>query len=201
MAFTDRLLPAPVGGGYAQDDYWIWCGSGICGDDGRYHLFASRWPRELPFFDGYKARSEVARASAETPEGPYTFEEVVLPDRGSQYWDGRMTHNPSIHRWGDTFLVEDPYIWYAGDHFEMLAKDWTGYTGQTGAGLHALSENGMDWELAAEPQAYSRRVLWDDGTETEQGHLELPQVLNQDGVPTLWTLTHGRERAAFSTRA
>jgi hypothetical protein len=73
----------------------------------------------------------------------------------------------------------------------MLAKDWTGYTGETGAGLHALSEDGMDWELAPEPKAYSRRVCWDDGRETVQGHLERPQVLVQDGVPTHLFLATG----------
>ena len=70
----------------------------VQGEDGRYHLFAARWPKELPFFDGYKVHSEVVRAASPTPEGPYEFQEVVLPARGAEYWDGRMTHNPTIRR-------------------------------------------------------------------------------------------------------
>jgi hypothetical protein len=34
-AFSERLLPAPVGGGFAMPGYWVWCGSAI-GDDGIY---------------------------------------------------------------------------------------------------------------------------------------------------------------------
>ena len=103
--FIDRLLPAPAGGGFAMDDWWVWCGSAIRGEDRRYHLFASRWPRRFPFFTGYIAASEVVRASADSPAGPYRYEEVVLPVRGADCWDGRMTHNPTIHRCGDTYLL------------------------------------------------------------------------------------------------
>lgn len=52
-SFKDRVLPAPVGGGFAMDGYWVWCGSVIKatgrGEDGKYHMFASRWPRGLSF--------------------------------------------------------------------------------------------------------------------------------------------------------
>jgi len=103
--FCDRLLSAPVGGGFAMDDYWVWCGSVIQGDDGRYHMFASRWPRSLAFIPHWLTNSEVVRATSPTPEGPYTFAEVVLPARGGASWDGRMTHNPTIHRSGNTYLL------------------------------------------------------------------------------------------------
>ncbi|HEX2999390.1 MAG TPA: glycosyl hydrolase family 43, partial [Armatimonadota bacterium] len=87
-SFQERILPAPVGGGFAQAEYWVWCGSAIHGEDGRYHLFASRWPRALPFFAGYQTHSEIVRAVSDTPEGPYHFAEVVLPARGAEFWDG-----------------------------------------------------------------------------------------------------------------
>ncbi|MGV2786981.1 glycosyl hydrolase family 43, partial [Clostridium perfringens] len=31
--------PAPVAGGFRMPGYWIWCGSVIKGEDGRYHMF------------------------------------------------------------------------------------------------------------------------------------------------------------------
>ena len=31
--FRDRLLPAPMDGGFRMDGYWVWCGSVIKGDD------------------------------------------------------------------------------------------------------------------------------------------------------------------------
>jgi len=113
MAFIDRLLPAPVGGGFAMDDWWVWCGSVIRGEDGRYHMFASRWPKRLPFFAGYQTHSEVVHASSDTPEGPYRFEAVALPARGERFWDGRMTHNPTIHEAGGTYL-----LFYIGATYE-----------------------------------------------------------------------------------
>ena len=106
MRFIDRLLPAPKHGGFAMDDYWVWCGSAIQGDDGRFHLFAARWPRELIFFTGYKLASEIVHAAADTPVGPYAFVDVVLGDRGEEFWDGRVTHNPTVIK------VEDRYLLY-----------------------------------------------------------------------------------------
>ncbi len=306
--FIDRLLPAPRAGGFAQDDFWVWCGSAIRGEDGRYHLFAARWPKALPFFAGYLTHSEIVRAVADRPEGPYAFQEVVLPARGPEYWDGQMTHNPTIHKADDTYLlfyigatyagakpevaevqrlgrklpqciecypniriglatarsvcgpwarpgapilqprpgkwdssvvtnpapcvqpdgsvllyyrsnapeglriglaraehyqapfhrvvddpvlhfaagyVEDPFVWRADDCYELIAKDMTGeICGEIGAGMHATSLNGVDWTVSDSPKAYSRRVRWDDGTVTEQGSLERPQLLIEDGRPT-----------------
>ena len=37
VSFLDRLLPAPVDGGFRQDGYWVWCGTVVKGDDGLYH--------------------------------------------------------------------------------------------------------------------------------------------------------------------
>jgi len=113
--FDDRLLPAPVDGGFRMEAYWVWCGSVIQGEDGRYHMFASRWPKKYPFFEGYVFYSEVVRASSDSPEGPYKFEEVVLPVRGEKFWDGRMTHNPTIHKSGATFLLYYIGSTYSGD--------------------------------------------------------------------------------------
>ena len=105
MALIDHILPAPVNGGFQMEDWWVWCGSVIQGEDGLYHMFAARWPKELPFFTGYVLASEVVRAVSDTPEGYYRFEEVVLSDRGDGFWDGRMTHNPTIRKVGDTYLL------------------------------------------------------------------------------------------------
>jgi len=96
---------APKAGGFRMDGYWVWCGSVIKGDDGQYHMFASRWPKDITFHPGWMTNSEIVRATADKPEGPYTFREVVLPARGIEYWDGRATHNPSITRHGDTYVL------------------------------------------------------------------------------------------------
>lgn len=101
----NEFLPASRDGGFRMEGYWVWCGSVIKGEDGRYHMFASRWPMNLPAHPGWIIASEVVRAVSENPEGPYSFQEVVLPPRGAEYWDGRMTHNPHITRFEDTYLL------------------------------------------------------------------------------------------------
>src|SRR5687768_17185985 len=84
-----ELGVVPRDGGFRMPGYWVWCGSVIKGDDGRYHMFASRWPKDLTFHPGWMTNSEIVRAVAERPEGPYQFQQVVLPARGAEYWDGR----------------------------------------------------------------------------------------------------------------
>ncbi|WP_240343777.1 glycoside hydrolase family protein [Paenibacillus sp. SYP-B3998] len=100
-----KLMPAPVNGGFRMDDYWVWCGSAVKGEDGKFHLFASRWPKWLPMHPGWLVQSEIVRAVSESPEGPYVFQEVVLPARGAEYWDGRSTHNPQIVKHQDRYLL------------------------------------------------------------------------------------------------
>ncbi len=105
MHFRFRFEPAPKHGGFAMDDYWIWCGSAIRGDDGQYHLFASRWPKRYPFYNGYVCYSEIVRAVADNPLGPFTFVDVVVPTRDLHFWDGGHTHNPTIHRIGGRYCL------------------------------------------------------------------------------------------------
>jgi hypothetical protein len=93
------------GGGFSMDGYWCWDASVIKGDDGMYHMFASRWPKDISFHPGWMTDSEVVHAVSATPEGPYTFKAVALPARGPEYWDGRATHNPTIRKHGDTYLL------------------------------------------------------------------------------------------------
>jgi hypothetical protein len=309
-AFSDRLVPAPKNGGFRMDDYWVWCGSVVRSEDVRYHMFASRWPKALPMSPHWLFNSEIVRASSDTPEGPYQFEEVVFERRGPGWWDGMNTHNPSIKRWGDTYYlyyfgatydgpipgpgdaipheryvetwnrkriglatsksvfgpwtrpenplleprpghwdatattnpsaailedgttymiyksragdgatlqlgvaiaphpegpyrrlsdqpifqfdnpdwhVEDPYLWHEGGLFHVIMKDdfkndSGGITGEWGAGVYATSKDCLTWTLHG--NAYSRRVQWDDGTETVQANLERPNLLIVDGHPT-----------------
>ena len=308
-AFIDRLCPAPLGGGFSLPDHWIWCGSAIRGPEGRYHLFASSWPKSLAFHPHWVTNSRTVRAVADRPEGPYAFVEDVLPPRGPGYWDGRATHNATIHyrdgsyylfytgitypedppfagapidaasplaararaaqriglatapspegpwqradrpliepranQWdalmttnpaaciredGRTLLayksarhhkakleygmavadqpegpyrrlaeapifqfpgnehIEDAYLWHNGQFYEIVMKDMAGgLSGEPHAGIHATSPDGLKWTLSEPALAYSRKLLWEDGSRTEQGNLERPQLLIEDGRPT-----------------
>jgi hypothetical protein len=315
--FTDKVLKAPKNGGFKMDGYWVWCPSVIKAEDNRYHMFASRWKKEMPMHPGWLVGSEIVRAVADTPEGPYHFEEVILTSRGPQYWDGRSVHNPTIRKVGDTYVlyyigtthpfpeladwsdltnddprtivarsnkrigmataksifgpwerrnepilttrpnhfdnflvsnpaplikkdgsvlmvykcreykhdlyqkalhsaimqfgiaksesfngkythltdkpifdseyydIEDPFIWEGHGRYHMIAKDMIGnICGEKSGGFYASSINGEEWDMAKGKLAYSRHVLWDDGTLEEMGNMERPFILFDGETPT-----------------
>lgn len=317
----------PRSGGFRMEGYWVWCGSVIKADDGRYHLFASRWPKDITFHPGWMTNSEIVRAVSDQPQGPYEFQEVVLPARDVEYWDGRSTHNPSITRHGDTYIlyymgsthplgdaprgtkfdlndprcivarankrigiatakriagpwtrydrpildtrpgtfysfltsnpapvvhddgsamlmfksrkytpegkhsammlgaakashylgpyevvgdgpvfsdtrmgeVEDPFVWKSGYGYEMVAKDMTGkLVGEKHAGIHARSKDGINWELAPKPKAWTRTLTWDDGTTSTQGQLERPFILFENGRPAFLFAATGDGPGGFA---
>jgi len=114
QAFCNRILPAPVGKGFRMNGYWVWGGSVAKDKSGKYHMFASRWSKKLSMFKGYMVSSEIVRAVSDTPEGPYEFVETILPTKqDSARWDGRMAHNPSIHKYGDKYL-----LYYIGSTYD-----------------------------------------------------------------------------------
>lgn len=105
LNFEERMLPAPINGGFKMDGYWVWCGSVVKGEDGKYHMFASRWEKQHPVQPTWLFSSEIVRAISDTPEGPYKFEEVVFERRGPSYWDGMATHNPLICKQGNKYVL------------------------------------------------------------------------------------------------
>lgn len=103
--FTKGLYPAVTGSGFSMDGYYVWCGSCIKGEDGRYYLFASRWPKETTFPQGYMTHSEIVLASSDSLDKPFKFERVIFGARDGSFWDGGMTHNPQILKAGDEYLL------------------------------------------------------------------------------------------------
>lgn len=105
IAFSDLLMPVPRTAQLSNEDYRVWGASMIRTDDGVCHLFYSRWPKEHQWV----THSEIAYAVADNPLGPYSHVDVALPQRGKEYWDGLMTHNPTIHHFEDKY-----YLYYVG---------------------------------------------------------------------------------------
>ena len=102
---------APRESGFKMDGYWIWGGS-IIKVDSAYHLFASRWKKDGAFPEGYRQNSEIVRASSRSPLGPFKFDEIVIGERDSSFWDSNMAHNPTIHKIGEEFV-----LFYIGSDF------------------------------------------------------------------------------------
>lgn len=114
--FNAMLQPVPATAKFSDPEYNIWCGSAVKGDDGKYHMFYSRWPRK----HGHKAwvtHSEVAHAVSDSPFGPWKHRDVTLPARGTNFWDGSCTHNPTVLRIGKKF-----YLYYMGNYGDGVAK-------------------------------------------------------------------------------
>ncbi len=98
------FAPVAKGTGFAMDGFKVWCGSVIKVGDA-YEMFASRWPASTKFPEGYRQHSEIVRAEASKPQGPYEFKEVVIGKRAAGKWDSAMAHNPAIYKVGDTFVL------------------------------------------------------------------------------------------------
>ncbi|QEG02634.1 Glycosyl hydrolases family 43 [Stieleria maiorica] len=93
---------------FVSDTQSIWGGSVVKGDDGRYHMLYSRWPKSLGW--AWVTDSEIAHAVADDPLGPYQHTGVALPRRGKAFWDGWCTHNPTVHKFGDKY-----YLYHMGN--------------------------------------------------------------------------------------
>lgn len=167
-AFKERPQPADPAGGLQSDDHWVWCGSPIRGEDGRYHLFASIWSRETAFTPFWLTHSRIVRAEAETPDGPYRLAGEVLPPRDPEAWDGRMTHNPTIHRIGNRYA-----LFYTGTTYvpEPPAADDPSFDNDSDLrkearrnqriGVAWADDLGGPWERPDEPLLQPRPGRWD----------------------------------------
>ena len=90
------------------EGYYVWDCS-VIEADGKYHMFSSRWKKELGFGWNWLFNSEIIHSVAVKPQGPYEFQNVVFPRRGRQYFDGMNTHNTCIKCFNDRF-----YLYYMG---------------------------------------------------------------------------------------
>lgn len=114
LHLADRLLPVPDENVFRTEDYHTWCNSVIKGEDGKYHLFYSRWPKKY-LFPAWLTHCEVAHAVADSPYGPWTFVDVALSGRGQGHWDAITAHNPKIKKFGDKY-----YLYY-------ISTNWGNY--------------------------------------------------------------------------
>lgn len=111
------IQPVPKTAVLTEAGYYVWGGSVVRSPDGRFYMFYSRWPKKHGF-EAWVTHSEVARAEADSPLGPFRPAGAVLPERGPGHWDGHCTHNPTVHRFDDSY-----YIYYTGNYGDRRARD------------------------------------------------------------------------------
>ncbi|MEM6692215.1 MAG: glycoside hydrolase family protein, partial [Planctomycetota bacterium] len=107
--FPAMMQPIPRKAVFRSEEFDIWGGSPVKGDDGNYHLYYSRWPHELGH-GAWVSHSEIAHAVSKSPFGPWEFHDVALPARGVSYWDGSCTHNPTVLKIRGRY-----YLYYMGN--------------------------------------------------------------------------------------
>lgn len=154
-----HLEDVPENSGFKMDDYWIWGGSMIRVDS-VYHLFVSRWPKSGKFPHGYKTNSEIVRGTSLSPLGPFTFEEVIIGERDSAFWDSNMAHNPTIHKINDEYI-----LFYIGSDFTTFQEKSDNLLRRVGF-AKAKSINGP-WKRSNRPlietESNNPAVLKDNG--------------------------------------
>ena len=172
------MLPVGPNNGFRQAGWFIWCGS-LIESGGHFHLFAARWPESTGFPNGYRDHSEIVRAEAPAPEGPYAFREIVLRGRGGSFWDGKMCSNPIEIIARDIspgIKIEDPDLGFRNGQFEMLVEDNVGgLTGHARHGALLISRDGLHWEKSPFLHAYTHRVECTDGRVLDVERRERPE--------------------------
>ncbi len=144
-------LPIEAHAVFSMEDYCVWDPSLVTDADGKHHLFFSRWPLAKGF-EAWVTHSEVCRAAADTPCGPFHFEEVVLPPREG-FWDGRVTHNPTIKRFGERY-----YLYYNGNRGN---GEWWDHRNTQRVGLAVADRPQGPWTRFDQPLLDVTPGAWD----------------------------------------
>jgi hypothetical protein len=129
----------------------------------------------------YKTR-KYGGAEQDYKHEPMTIGAATAPHYLGPY--RRLTDEPlfSRQRFGE---IEDPFVYEEDGVLHMIAKDMTGRIGgEKYGGMHAISRDGVNWKLGTPVRAWSRGIVWSDGTPQMLGNLERPYLLFQNGKPT-----------------
>jgi beta-xylosidase len=144
-----------------MEGYYVWCNSPIEGEDGRIHVFFSRWDAKKGM-GGWINGSEIAHAVADHPEGPYTYLETIFQPRKG-YFDATTCHNPVIKK------VDDLYcLFYMGNS--------NGKTNTKRIGLATAKSLDGPWNRPDQPMLEAGAPgAWDDHCTTN------PAFIKHDG--------------------
>ncbi|MEM6689839.1 MAG: glycoside hydrolase family protein [Planctomycetota bacterium] len=145
--FFEMMQPVPASAKFVDDEWEIWGGSAVQDDDGKFHMYYSRWRRPLGH-SAWVTHSEVAHAVSDSPTGPWTHHDVALPARGDAYWDGLCTHNPTVLKYGDDYFIY--YMGNRGDGTVIEPLNWTHRNLQRIGVAKSSSPNGP-WERLDQP--------------------------------------------------
>lgn len=156
--FARRLKP--IGRILEEEGYYVWCNSPIYGDDGKVHVFYSRWPEKYGM-GGWIHKSEIAHAVADSAESQFRYLETVLAPRDG-YFDATTCHNPHIQK------VDDLYcLFYMGNS--------NGKTNTKRIGLATSDSLNGPWKRPDKPLLeVGEAGAWDDHCTTNPAFIKHP---------------------------
>jgi predicted GH43/DUF377 family glycosyl hydrolase len=100
----------------SDDNFFVWGGSVVEGEDGRYHMFYSVFdagPDKPKFSDAWLLSSKIAYAVSDFPDRGFNFKKIVLrgasADGNPDAWDAQGVHNPHIKKFNGKY-----YLYYIG---------------------------------------------------------------------------------------
>jgi hypothetical protein len=158
-SFEKRLRP--VGRALELEGYYVWCNSPIEADDGKIHVFFSRWISKKGM-SGWINGSEIAHAVADSAEHPFEVTGTILAPRAG-FFDSTTCHNPLIKK------VDDKYcLFYMGNS--------NGKTNTKRIGLAIASSLNGPWTRHDEPLLEAGPPgSWDDHCTTNPAFIQHPK--------------------------
>jgi len=166
-----QLSEVPIDSGFRMEGYWVWCGSVVKDPARGYHMYAARWSKEYPMFEGYIYVSEIVRAYSATLAGPYEFAEKVLPSGNVESWCGRMAHNPTVLKYREKYLLYfigstyDFPVPTAGDAATLKSEKEKVYN-KIRIGMAVADHPAGPWTVMEDPVLMPREGKWDDAIVT-----------------------------------
>ena len=151
----------PVGRALEMEGYYVWCNSPVEGEDGKIHLFFSRWAATKKM-GGWINGSEICHAVADSPESEFKFTEVILAPRGPGFWDATTCHNPLIKK------VDGKYcLFFMGNS--------NGKTNTKRIGLATADSLNGPWTRPDQPLLQAGETgAWDDHCTTNPAFIKHP---------------------------
>jgi hypothetical protein len=171
LDFSGRLAPITPENRLADAGYYVWGGSGIRGEDGKYYLFYSRWPTrangraagdEVLFKDmkGWLKYSEIAAAVSDSPTGPFRHVATVLRGSGdTNRWDCFNAHNPQVQRFNGRI-----YLYYIANNPATNQDRWMQHA--DGQRIGVAVADSVAKLVAGKFQRSAQPLVTPDGTNT-----------------------------------
>ena len=93
MALSAKLIGTAI----SEPDWYNWCVSPIMGEDGKVHVFSSRWPAAEGMDGWYGENAQIAHFVGDKPDGPFEYvgsvmKTEIFPDKNTM----AGPHNPRL---------------------------------------------------------------------------------------------------------